>query len=126
MIVCTEALLLGTVQCSHRCSDLRKSTVECKKLDVEREGQELTLYPDMAGEGGCSCFGRIVFLVRGDGRKAGATGDVTMRNLWDLTAFLVVDCLLGSCICSRDLGRIVRYVVGVIFPVEACIIVLIW
>jgi hypothetical protein len=26
----------------------------------------LTLYPDMAGEGGCSCFGRIelVFLVR--------------------------------------------------------------
>ena len=29
-------------------------------------GVALTLYPDMAGEGGCSCFGRIdfVFLVR--------------------------------------------------------------
>lgn len=29
-------------------------------------GERLTLYPDMAGEGGCSCFGRTdsVFLGR--------------------------------------------------------------
>jgi hypothetical protein len=33
---------------------------------VEKDQVGLTLYPDMAGEGGCSCFGRIdlVFLVR--------------------------------------------------------------
>lgn len=69
----------------------------------------------MVGERG-SCFGRITFLERVDGRYADATGVVTMRNLRGFDSVLVVvDSLRGSWTCSRDLIKQVLDVVDDVY-----------
>ena len=65
MTVCIGVLLPGMVPCKSNCLGRMKSTgsVSRRYNSGDMEDGGLTLYPDMAGEGG-SCFGRMVFLLR--------------------------------------------------------------